>query len=81
LAIESLEVIHDPLKLARQLLCLAYLKLRTRKDVSREHKRLMDAALSRNVERATALLAEHYQETTRICMEAGLCVSEMPEAA
>lgn len=36
------------------------------RDVQREHQELMDAALARDADRATALLAQHYRETGRM---------------
>jgi len=35
------------------------------RDVPGEHRELLDAALARDVDKACALLAEHYQTTTR----------------
>jgi len=41
----------------------------TRRDVPREHQELADAALNRNVEKATALLCAHYQRTANLLVE------------
>ncbi|MOA68666.1 hypothetical protein D3C78_1963910 [compost metagenome] len=35
------------------------------RDVPGEHRDLLDAALARDVDKACALLAHHYEETTR----------------
>ncbi|NDZ17480.1 GntR family transcriptional regulator [Variovorax sp. WS11] len=75
LLLEMCQSLHDAAELYRRL---AYLKRRVHKDPDREHKRLVDAALSRDVERATALLSKHYEETTRVCLEAGFCLPEPP---
>jgi GntR family transcriptional regulator, carbon starvation induced regulator len=40
-----------------------------KRDVSREHQELADAALSRNIEMATALLCAHYQRTANLLVE------------
>ena len=70
--------LHDASELYRRL---AYLTQRGHKDTGLEHKRLMEAALARDVDAATALLAKHYQDTTRTCMEAGLVVPADTRAA
>jgi len=74
--LEMCQSLHDAAELYRRL---AYRKQRVHKDPDREHKRLVDAALSRDVERATSLLAKHYEETTRVCLEAGFCLPESPD--
>jgi GntR family transcriptional regulator, carbon starvation induced regulator len=70
--------LHDASELYRRL---AYLLRRGKKDTAREHRRLMDAALARDAERAVTLLTKHYQDTTRVCMEAGLCADEESRVA
>ncbi|GLU37825.1 MULTISPECIES: FCD domain-containing protein [Pseudomonas] len=35
------------------------------RDVPGEHRELLDAALARDVDKACALLAQHYETTTR----------------
>lgn len=42
------------------------------RDVGREHLALLEAALARDVERASELLRAHYEETARIVLSAGL---------
>lgn len=67
--------LHDASELYRRL---AYLMQREVKDTAFEHRLLMDAALSRDAEAATALLARHYEGTTRVCTEAGLFADAPP---
>lgn len=69
LLLQIRQSLHDSSELYRRL---AYLKRRGPKDTGREHKKLVQAALSRDVAKATEVLARHFEETTRICMEAGL---------
>jgi DNA-binding GntR family transcriptional regulator len=69
LLLEMRQSLHDASELYRRM---AYLKRRSTKDTGREHKKLVQAALSRDVARATAVLTRHFEETTRICMELGL---------
>jgi GntR family transcriptional regulator, carbon starvation induced regulator len=69
LLLEIRQSLHDASELYRRM---AYLKRRDVKDTGREHKKLVQAALSRDVAKATSLLARHFEETTRICMETGL---------
>lgn len=70
--------LHDASELYRRL---AYLRRRGPKDPGREHKPLVDAALARDADRAAALLARHYEETTRVCMQAGLVIPDDQRAA
>lgn len=71
--------LHDASELYRRL---AYLLQRGSKDTAAEHRLLMEAALSRDPRLARELLARHYGDTTRICLEAGLVASdEMRTAA
>ncbi len=69
LLMEMRQSLHDASELYRRL---AYLKQRGVKDTGKEHKKLMEAAISRNVASATAMLTKHFEDTTRICMEVGL---------
>ena len=39
------------------------------RDVTTEHKKMMDAALARDAGRATKLLAEHFWQTTNIILQ------------
>jgi len=71
--LEMRQSLHDAAELYRRL---AYAKRKVHRDPDKEHKKLVDAALARDVERATALLASHYEETTRVCLAAGLCLPE-----
>ena len=66
---EMRQALHDASELYRRL---AYLRQRAIKDTGAEHRRLVDAALSRDADAAIALLTSHYETTTRVCMEAGL---------
>ena len=75
---EMRQSLHDASELYRRL---AYLTQRGQKDTAREHRRLMDAAISRDVARATALLTKHYEDTTRVCLEAGLVANSELRAA
>ena len=76
---EMRQSLHDASELYRRL---AYLKQRGVKDTGKEHKKLMEAAISRNVASATAMLTKHFEDTTRICMEVGLTASvDLQEAA
>ncbi len=70
--------LHDASELYRRL---AYLLQRGSKDTASEHRLLMEAAISRDVARATSLLAKHYQDTTRVCLEAGLVAPDEIRAA
>ena len=76
--LEMRQSLHDAAELYRRL---AYAKRRVHKDPAKEHKKLVDAALARNVQSATALLAKHYEETTRVCLETGLCLAEPEQKA
>lgn len=51
-----------------------------KRDVEAEHRALLDAALSRDADRATALLREHLESTAHILTEAGLSI-DPPHAA
>lgn len=73
LLLEMRQSLHDAAELYRRL---AYAKRRVHRDPDREHKRLVDAAIARDVERATSVLAKHYDETTRVCLEAGFCLPD-----
>jgi len=42
---------------------------RTKRNVNKEHKDLMEAALARDADRATALMREHLQLTTKILLK------------
>jgi DNA-binding GntR family transcriptional regulator len=42
------------------------------RDINQEHKDIMDAAISRNAERAVGLLRDHLQFTTQILLDAQL---------
>lgn len=44
----------------------------SQRDVEHEHQSLVDAALARDVDRACALLRQHFQETARVVTTAGL---------
>jgi DNA-binding GntR family transcriptional regulator len=70
--------LHDASELYRRL---AYLLQRGAKDTAAEHRLLMEAALARDVARARELLARHYGDTTRICLEAGLVAPDEVRAA
>jgi DNA-binding GntR family transcriptional regulator len=45
------------------------------RDVLGEHKRLMEAVLSRNTELATQILSAHFKHTTDLILEGGLLAS------
>ncbi|MBK8763725.1 MAG: hypothetical protein IPM01_03465 [Burkholderiaceae bacterium] len=60
---------------------MAYPSAGGRHDTGREHKKLVQAALSRDVGRATTMLALHFEAITRICMEAGLTELRAPSRA
>jgi DNA-binding GntR family transcriptional regulator len=50
------------------------------RNVEQEHQRLVNAAVSRDVERATSLLRKHFEETARIVVTAGLArASAVPD--
>jgi len=51
-----------------------------KRDVEHEHRELLDAALARDAERATALLREHLEETARILTAAGLRLVDAGQA-
>lgn len=70
--------LHDASELYRRL---AYLTQRGQKDTAYEHRLLMEAALARDADKSVALLAKHYGDTTRVCTEAGLVLSEDMRAA
>lgn len=53
---------------------------RTERDLGREHREIMDAALARDADRAAALLAAHFQLTSAILLEADEG-AEMPALA
>lgn len=78
LLIEIRRSLHDASEMYRRL---AYSFDGSRKDTTREHKRLVDAALARDADRAVAQLARHYENTTRICMRAGLVAPDDAHAA
>jgi len=78
LLLEIRQSLHDASELYRRM---AYLKRKGVKDTGREHKKLVQAALSRDVGRATTMLALHFESTTRICMEAGLTELRAPSRA
>jgi GntR family carbon starvation induced transcriptional regulator len=42
------------------------------RDTVAEHRKLMDAAMARDADKASALMAEHFWETTHIILRAGL---------
>lgn len=44
----------------------------SRRNVEHEHQGLVEAALARDVERASALLRQHFEETARVVTAAGL---------
>jgi len=75
---EMRQSLHDASELYRRL---AYLTQRGQKDTAQEHRLLMEAALSRDAGKSTALLAKHYGDTTRVCTEAGLVVPPAMRAA
>lgn len=64
--------LHDASELYRPL---AYLTQRGRKDEAQEHRLWREAALARDADKSTMLLAKHYGDTTRVCTEAQLVVS------
>jgi len=51
------------------------------RDVEREHRELLEAAVARDVERTTALLVAHYETTVRVVLEAGLAPEALAERA
>jgi DNA-binding GntR family transcriptional regulator len=61
--------LYDTSELYRRL---SYLLNRRRRNKAAEHRALMDAALARDADRAVALLAEHYESTTRTLVASGI---------
>ncbi|WP_234195668.1 GntR family transcriptional regulator [Pseudacidovorax sp. NFM-22] len=47
----------------------------SRRDVEHEHQDLVEAALARDADKASALLRQHYVETARIVLDAGLAAA------
>lgn len=49
-----------------------------KRDLLAEHRKLMEAALARDADRATALLAEHFATTARILVEDEVVTADLP---
>ncbi|WP_394160885.1 GntR family transcriptional regulator [Galactobacter valiniphilus] len=52
----------------------------SRRNVEGEHRAILEAALDRDADRATALLQDHYETTLSVLLDAGL-VGEAPQAS
>lgn len=61
--------LYDTSELYRRL---SYMLNRRRRNKAGEHRGLLDAALARNADKAVAMLAEHYESTTRTLVESGI---------
>jgi DNA-binding GntR family transcriptional regulator len=51
----------------------------TKRHVEHEHQDLVDAALARDTNKAIGLLRQHYEETARVVLDAGLMAKTQPK--
>jgi DNA-binding GntR family transcriptional regulator len=63
----------------RYRMLVGRLGLRDRRDINREHQDITDAVLARDVDRATGLMASHFEMTSKMLLDAS--VSDDPESA
>ena len=79
LLLDFCRILHAATELYRRWSGPAAAKLSAQRDVAAEHREIMNAAVARDAERATELLAEHYRRTQQILLAAGF-IEPVPPA-